>query len=120
MLVGSPISEALLDRATAAFPRVRFTQGYGMTESSAVATLLHWNEHVGEGRAKGRHRSAGRAILGCEVQIVDAENRPLPPGKVGEIVVRGDNVMMGYWERPQETARAIIDGWMYTGDVGRM
>jgi acyl-CoA synthetase (AMP-forming)/AMP-acid ligase II len=48
---GSPISEALLDRATAAFPRVRFTQDYGMIELSAVATLLHWNEHVGEGRA---------------------------------------------------------------------
>jgi long-chain acyl-CoA synthetase len=117
---GSPISEALLDRATAAFPRVHFTQGYGMTELSAVATLLHWNEHVGDGRAKGRHRSAGRAILGCEVRIVDTENRPLPPGEVGEIIVRGDNVMMGYWERPNETARAIIDGWMYTGDAGRM
>ena len=101
----SPISEALLDRAMVALPNVHFIQGYGMTELSLVATVLHWNEHVGEGRAKGRHRSAGRAILGCEVRIVDAQGKPLAFGEVGEIVVRGDNVMMGYWERPEETKR---------------
>jgi long-chain acyl-CoA synthetase len=117
---GSPRSEALLDRATAAFPNVQFAQGYGMTELSPAATTLHWNEHVGEGRAKGRHRSAGRAAIGCEVRIVDAEDKPLAFGEVGEIVVRGDNIMMGYWERPEETARAVIGGWMHTGDAGRM
>jgi len=116
----SPISEAVLDRATAALPNVHFVQGYGMTELSPLATVLHWTEHVGEGRAKGRHRSAGRAALGCEVRIVDAARKALPCGEVGEIVVRGDNVMIGYWERPEETARAVIDGWMHTGDAGRM
>ena len=54
----SPISEAVLDRATAALPNVQFTQAYGMTELSPIATLLHWKEHIGDGRAKGRHRSA--------------------------------------------------------------
>jgi long-chain acyl-CoA synthetase len=117
---GSPISEALLDRAIAAFPNVQFVQGYGMTELSPAATTLHWNEHIGKGRAKGRHQSAGRAALGCEVRIVDAEGKPLAFGEVGEISVRGDNVMMGYRERPEETARAVIDGWMHTGDAGRM
>jgi long-chain acyl-CoA synthetase len=116
----SPISEALLDRAIAVLPKVRFSQGYGMTELSPGATVLHWHEHVGEGRYKGRHRSAGRAMLGCEVRIIGAAGKPLPFGEVGEIVVRGDNVMMGYWERPDETARAIIDGWMRTGDGGWM
>jgi long-chain acyl-CoA synthetase len=116
----SPISEAVLGRATAALPKVEFTQAYGMTELSPIATLLHWKEHIGDSRAKGRHRGAGRATLGCEVSIVDAEQKRVPYGTVGEIVVRGDNVMMGYWERPEETARAVIDGWMHTGDGGYM
>jgi long-chain acyl-CoA synthetase len=116
----SPISEAVLGRAMAALPGARFTQAYGMTELSPIATLLHWNEHIGEGRAKGRHRAAGRATLGCEVRIVDADDKPVAFGTVGEIVVRGDNVMMGYWERPEETARAVVDGWMHTGDGGYM
>ena len=116
----SPISEAVLGRAMAALPGARFTQAYGMTELSPIATLLHWNEHIGKGRAKGRHRAAGRATLGCEVRIVDADDKPVAFGTVGEIVVRGDNVMMGYWERPEETSRAVVDGWMHTGDGGYM
>lgn len=114
----SPISEALLDRAMARLPSVRFVQAYGMTELSPVATFLMPQEHAGAGRAKGRHRSGGRAALGVEVRIVDADDRPVPPGTVGEIAVRGDNVMMGYWNRPEETAKAVIDGWMHTGDGG--
>ncbi|WP_420131824.1 acyl-CoA synthetase [Rhodopseudomonas sp.] len=116
----SPISEAVLARASAALPHVQFTQAYGMTELSPIATLLHWKEHIGEGKAKGRQRAAGRATLGCEVRIVDADDKPVPYGTVGEICVRGDNVMMGYWERPEETARALAGGWMHTGDGGYM
>ena len=70
----------------AALPNVQFTQAYGMTELSPIATLLHWKEHIGEGRAKGRQRAAGRATLGCEVRIVDADDKPVPSGTVGEIV----------------------------------
>ena len=54
------------------------------------------------------------------MRIVDADDKPVANGTVGEIVVRGDNVMMGYWERPEETAKAVIDGWMHTGDGGYM
>ena len=114
----SVISDAVLSRAMKALPNVQFTQAYGMTELSPIATLLHWNEHIGEGRAKGRHRGAGRPTLGCEVKIVDSDDKVVPTGTVGEIAVRGDNVMMGYWERPEETAKAVIDGWMHTGDGG--
>jgi long-chain acyl-CoA synthetase len=116
----SPISEAVLDRAMARLPGVRFLQAYGMTELSPMATLLMPQEHVGAGRAKGRHRSAGRAAMGVEVRIIDAQDQPVPPGTVGEIAVRGDNVMIGYWNRPEETAKAIVDGWMHTGDGGYM
>jgi long-chain acyl-CoA synthetase len=116
----SPISDAVMSRAMKALPNVTFTQAYGMTELSPIATILHWKEHIGEGRAKGRHRAAGRATLGCEIKIVDADDNILPCGTVGEIAARGDNVMMGYWERPEETANAVIDGWMHTGDGGYM
>ena len=116
----SVISDAVLMRAMKALPHVEFTQAYGMTELSPIATVLHWKEHIGDGRAKGRHRGAGRVTLGCEIKIVDADDRMVPSGTVGEIAVRGDIVMMGYWERPEETARAVIDGWMHTGDGGYM
>ena len=116
----SPMSEAVLDRAMQRLPGVRFMQGYGMTELSPVATFLYPEDHLGENRARGRHRSAGRPVPTCELRIVDENDNPLPRGEVGEIIVRADTVMMGYWERPAETAAAIIDGWMHTGDGGYM
>jgi long-chain acyl-CoA synthetase len=117
---GSPISEAVLDRASAALPGVAFTQAYAQSELSPVATILHAREHLGEGRSRGRHRSGGRATVGVEVRIVDENDREVPRGTVGQICARGDVVMMGYWNRPEETAKAIVDGWMHTGDAGQM
>ena len=55
-----------------------------------------------------------------DVRIVDASDRPVPPGVVGEIVARGETVMMGYWDRPEETRKAVVEGWMHTGDRGYM
>jgi long-chain acyl-CoA synthetase len=121
MYGASPINEALLNRAMAGLPGTQFHQLYGMTELSPLATHLPWDQHFGEvATAKGRQRACGRAAIGCEVRIVDAEHRPLANGVVGEVAVRGQNVMMGYWERPEETAKAVIDGWMHTGDGGYM
>ena len=117
---GSPISEAVLDRASAALPRVAFIQAYAQSELSPIATILHAREGLGEGRSRGRHRSGGRATLGVEVRIVDENDREVPRGTVGQICARGDVVMMGYWNRPEETAKAIVDGWMHTGDAGHM
>lgn len=114
----SPISGAVLARAIAAIPGAAFIQAYGMTELSPCATLLHWSEHSGEGRVKRRDQGAGRAVIGCEVRVVGLDRNPVPPGTVGEIAVRGDTVMLGYWNRPEETAHAVVDGWMHTGDGG--
>jgi long-chain acyl-CoA synthetase len=116
----SPISEAVLDRAHAALPGVGFIQAYGQSELSPVATILQAREHVGAGRDLGRHRSGGRATFGVEIRIVDEIDREAPRGTVGQICARGDVVMMGYWNRPEETAKAIVDGWMHTGDAGYM
>ena len=116
----SPIGEGLLDRAMRAIPGTGFTQLYGMTELSPVATILTPEMHRDAGRSLGRHRSAGRAAIGCELRVVDALGQELPRGEVGEIAVRGAGVMMGYWNKPAETAAAVRDGWMFTGDGGRM
>ena len=116
----SPISEGLLNRAMKTVPNVSFLQAYGMTELSPVATILSPEMHREEGRAKGRHRSAGRATTCSEVRIVDPEGNELPRGEVGEVAVRGPGVMLGYWNKPAETEAAIRDGWMLTGDGGRM
>ena len=112
----SPISEAVLERARKVFPAVGFTQAYGMTELSPVATLLTPADHDDP----ALRRSAGRAAPHVEVRIVDPDGREVPRGEVGEIIVRGDNVMLGYWNRPDDTAAAVRDGWMHTGDGGRM
>ena len=121
MYGASPINEALLNRAMAGLPGVAFHQLYGMTELSPLATHLPWDQHTGEAAAqKNRQRACGRAAIGCEVRIVDTDHNPVANGVVGEVAVRGQNVMMGYWERPEETAKAIIDGWMHTGDGGYM
>lgn len=112
----APMPPALMDRAIAAMPRVGFVQGYGMTETSGSISLLRPVDH----RDPARVRSAGRAVMAIEARIVDAEDREVPVGEIGEIVARGEAVMSGYWNRPEETAEALRGGWMHTGDVGRM
>lgn len=89
-------------------------EGYGLTETSPVT---HANPRVGK-RIPG---SVGLPYPGTDVRIVDLETgEDLPPGGEGEILIRGPQVMLGYWNRPQETAETIRDGWLYTGDIGRM
>lgn len=116
----SPISEAVLERAMAALPGVEFVQAYGMTELSPIATINPAWCHRAEGRARGKLRAAGRATHCVEVRIVDADDQEVPRGTVGEVVVRGPNVMQGYWRQPELTAQAIRNGWMHTGDGAYM
>lgn len=121
---GSPISEALLERAAARLPGVEFAQVYGMTELAPVATQLGPALHGPAGRARGLTATAGQAVPGVELRVVDAEGAVLPPGAVGEVLVRSPGVMLGYWGQPVETARALQrephPGWMHTGDAGRL
>jgi acyl-CoA synthetase (AMP-forming)/AMP-acid ligase II len=117
---GSSIAESLLLRAIERLPHAKFVQAFGQTELSPVTALLGPDGHAPDGRAAGLLRSAGRAGPHAEVRIIDHEGAPLPSGHVGEIVVRGAHVMRGYWRRPAETAAALRDGWMHTGDAGYM
>jgi acyl-CoA synthetase (AMP-forming)/AMP-acid ligase II len=96
-----------------------FAQIYGQGEAPITITGLNAAAHARFAESDDpRIGSAGTARTDVEVRCVDMAGRELPPGKEGEIVVRGDIVMQGYWNDPQATAEAIRDGWLYTGDIG--
>jgi fatty-acyl-CoA synthase len=119
MYGASAISEPVLRRACEVF-KCDFLQAYGMTETTACATNLLPEDH----RRALRERpelllSCGRPVLGTEVRVVDDQDRPLPAGEIGEIVIRGPQLMRGYWNLDEATAEALRDGWMHTGDAGR-
>jgi acyl-CoA synthetase (AMP-forming)/AMP-acid ligase II len=110
----------VLIRAMAALPQCNFTQAYGQTELSPVATLLPAEYHVLEGERAGRLKSAGYAAMCNEIQIVDSAGNEVARGTVGEVRARGPNTMLGYWGKPKETAATLRDGWVHTGDAAYM
>jgi len=116
----SPISEAVLVRAMNTFSQADFAQGYGQTELAPLATMLSPAYHVTEGPKAGKLKSAGQAIPCVEIKISDEDGNALESGKIGEIAVRGPNAMLGYWNKPEETAVSLRNGWVHTGDAGYM
>lgn len=116
----SPMPESVLKQAMKRLPEVAFIQVYGMTELAPLATILHAEHHSNEGIESGRIRSAGRAGPLQQIKIVDENGGNLTPGQVGEVAVKGPNVMQGYWNKPGATTEALSDGWMHTGDGGYM
>jgi acyl-CoA synthetase (AMP-forming)/AMP-acid ligase II len=96
-------------------------QQYGQTESTGVGSLLSAEDHVtrGDPRRVERLASAGRPEFECEIRVVDESGTDVATGEVGEIVMRGDNVMAGYWKAPDLTAATLVDGWLHTRDMGR-
>lgn len=108
----APLPEELEARWEEKLGKVIY-QGYGLTETSPFASYNHLIKH--------KRGSIGVAIDGVEMKVVDIDTgADVPDGEKGEIAVRGENVMLGYWNRAEDTARAIRGGWFYTGDIGRM
>jgi long-chain acyl-CoA synthetase len=109
---GAPIPAEVIDAFEARFG-VPILEGYGLSESSSTATF---NISVTERKVY----SVGKPIWGTSLQIWDEESRPLPPGAdhVGEVVLRGMNIMTGYYDNPEATAKAFAGGWFHTGDLG--
>jgi long-chain acyl-CoA synthetase len=87
-------------------------QGYGLTETSPVATLNPFQ--------RPKLEAIGVPVPGTDVRFVDNEGRDVAPGEVGELWVKGPQVMQGYWQRPEETAKVLRDGWLATGDIAKM
>jgi long-chain acyl-CoA synthetase len=88
-------------------------EGYGLSETSPIASFNHLDRERKPG-------SIGTPVSGVEMKVVDENGDEVPPGEAGEIVIRGHNIMKGYWKRPEATAEAIRDGWFHSGDVGRI
>jgi len=110
----APISPDLLRRSIDTF-KCRFSQLYGLTETTGPITALPFEHHAGE-----RMLSCGRPMFGGRMRIADSDGNDLPPREVGELLYQGENLMAGYWQREKETAAAIRDGWLRTGDAGFM
>lgn len=110
----APMPFELIRKIKAFFPDVKVQNIYGQTENSPAATTL--KDHF----ALEKVGSVGEPVPGTEVQVVDELGTPLPTGLVGEIVVKGPQLMKGYLKNEEATKQAIRDGWLYTGDLGRM
>jgi len=122
---GAPVSPEIVQRAAAAF-HCRIAQIYGQTECTLMATYLYPHDYdaafaaaSGTPQAKRLH-SVGRAAPMCLIGIVDGTMKEVAVGSVGEIAIRGDGVMLGYANMPEQTADTLRDGWLRTGDLGYM
>ena len=115
---GGPMPVSVLERAIERLG-CGLTQGYGLTET-LEATFLVSADHVvnGTGTQTRRLASAGREAVGAEIRIVDEAGADLGAGETGEILIKSESVIAGYWNNPDETANAIRDGWFHTGDLG--
>jgi len=117
---GSPMPLALLKKAVKKFGNI-FFQSYGQTESGPLISVLSKEDHIWEGCDEEVERlaSVGAPIPYVDVRIVDQQSNDLGAGEVGEIIVKSDHIMKGYWKNPEMTAETIKDGWLYTGDMGK-
>ena len=114
---GSPIATEVVRRAAEAFPTAEFVHVYGMTEASPLVTGLRNEQDLLD---VDRSRSCGQSLIGVQVKIIDIDGKELPTGEVGELAARGPNIMKGYWNKPEQTAEVLVDGWYRSGDMGYM
>jgi long-chain acyl-CoA synthetase len=115
---GSPVATETLRRAHQAFPEAELMHLYGTTETAPIATIMAQEEALLD---MPQARSCGQPAIGVEVRVLDEETgRTAAPGTVGEVLIRGENVMAGYWNKPEATAEAMVGGWYRTGDLGYM
>jgi long-chain acyl-CoA synthetase len=113
---GAPMDTETIAAVERIFPGVHLHNCYGLTECSSLGTVLPHE------LARSRAPSVGRAVPGTEAQVRDPERleRVLPPGEPGELWLRGPHVVQGYWGDPEKSARALVGGWLRTGDVARI
>lgn len=108
---GAPLSETTLTKAMQVFG-IKIYHGYGLTEAGPTVVRQREDRPL-------KYRSVGPPIPGLLVKLVDDAGNEVPQGNEGEIICKGPGVMRGYWNKPEETAAALKDGWLHTGDLGR-
>ncbi|MCW3070025.1 MAG: putative fatty-acid--CoA ligase [Solirubrobacterales bacterium] len=111
---GAPIAESLVRRIERAFPNARVGNGFGLTETSSLTSFLPHEEAAEHADSVG----FAMPVVDLAIDAPDGESMSHPP--VGELLVRGPNVVAGYWNKPQATAETFVDGWLHTGDVARI
>ena len=107
---GAPMPVAVMEEFSRVFG-VTVLEGYGLSETAPVASFNHVERPTRPG-------TVGQPLFSVEIRCVDDQDRPVPSGEAGEVVIRGHNVMKGYYKRPEATAAAIRNGWFHTGDIG--
>lgn len=114
----SPMPVPVLRKAIETFNSI-FLHSYGLTEASPGVSFLRAEDHVLEGPEEkvSRLASCGKEIFNVEARVVNEQGIDVKLGKVGEIIVKSDSVMKGYWKLPEETADTIKKGWLHTGDI---
>jgi long-chain acyl-CoA synthetase len=108
---GAPAAPELVRRIKQAFPTASASNGYGLTETSAIATSNNGIDY------ERKPASIGLPVPICDAKVVDEQGRTLAVGDVGELCIRGANVVKGYWNKPEATAQSFRDGWLHTGDL---
>lgn len=123
----APMSIDWVERIADAFPHAEFSNGYGLTEATPILSIFEAREMRAAieearrtGRRDGRLTSVGKPNLLNELRVVDDDGREAGVGEIGEIVARGPNIMNGYLNLPEETRAVLQDGWLRTGDIGRI
>jgi acyl-CoA synthetase (AMP-forming)/AMP-acid ligase II len=111
---GAPMPVETIRGLKARFPGLHVINVYGLTESSSLSTVLP------AGDAESRPSSVGLPVSRTQIRIMNEAGTELPRGEVGEIWIKGGQIVKGYWNRPEATAQAITDGWLHTGDLGKM
>jgi long-chain acyl-CoA synthetase len=111
---GGPMPQGLLQKVREVFPNCQFHVMYGQTEATARITMLP------PGDIDRKSGSAGRPVPGVSLKVVNTAGESLPAGELGEIVVKGNNTMPGYWMDPAATAKTVQNGWLHTGDMGHV
>lgn len=111
----SPMPAATLKQCLELWPAVGLVQAYGQTEMAPIISVMSAQDHIIGGQ---RLQSAGRPSPVTDVRIIDDNGNDCPANTSGEIAARGPHCMLGYWNKPDETAKALRDGWVLTGDAG--
>lgn len=114
----SPMPMVLQERVLETLPQLRLVQAYGQTEMSPLICVLRPIDHQLAGEYSHRRKSVGRPYFGVEVKIVNDSLAEVLVGEIGQIAARGKNAMLGYWNKPEQTAATLVDGWVLTGDAG--